>query len=165
MKRFLTTQELLTIYHAAKDGHRNKDIAKDLGLKTYNVVTAVSVLNDFLSGKQELKQSTKLAYKQAYSVLKKGKPMVTQAVKPTAAQVTDNLRRLEEAFSSFQSEIAEVIIAEVNQRAEQKVKAKEEEIATVKEKYETELQKLQAIILEMKGSSVVGMIKRKWQGV
>ena len=85
-----------------------------------------------------------------------------EVTKPAEAS-TDVYADLEKADRNFRQAIASFVEAEVERRTQEAIKTKENEIIQLKTSYEQELQRLQAVLVEAKNSSIVGMIKNKWQ--
>jgi len=148
-----TTEQLITAYQAYTRTGSLKKAARASKIKYAAAANAIKQLTEYIANGTPIGVSP--AYSQAVAVLRRD--MVNgKTHEPTE---TNNIKRLELAFM----DIAEIVNAEAEKRAERKLAEKEQEIKLLKESYEKELLRLQTIIAGMKDSSIVGMIKRKWQ--
>jgi len=165
-RRFFTKDELITIWDRTKNGDSFQLIATDLNdANPLSVQQAHKYLAEFITGIRVFNAWTPLTYREAVKVLLE-REAPTNVLQPEQVDETpesDNLSRLETAFANFQDAIAQVIVSEVKKRSSEAVAGKEEELAKQKEYYETELQKMQTILVAAKDSSIVGHIKRAWE--
>lgn len=142
-------EELAQIIEYFKQGKKTPYISRQMG-RPYGGITYLKVqYNKILAGKPT---SYIERFKKFMEPETNG-----QTVSYTKSDYSreDDLVSLERAFANFQEAIASVIEHESDRKAEGKV-------TELKDKYEKELQRLQAIIVEAERGSIVGTIRRKW---
>ncbi len=121
-----------------------------------NRTRVINRLEKYLSGKVVYKRKN---YSEAVKIIKAQQKngQETLAVHPVTAPVppvtTDPYEKLERGQQMVNEAIVEIAEFEANKRAEKKV-------AEVKEKYEKEIQGYQAVLLDAKQSSVIGMLRK-----
>lgn len=159
-----TAEQIVTAWRVFNESHDYVKTAGESGLTRPSVYIAVQALRRYLKPGYDLNKISE-AYRKA--VLMIDGRYTNGTAQPVVNQVgsaEENLKRLESAFMTFQGELVGVIEAEAERRAKEKVSVKEQEIAALKKKYETELQNMQALLIEAKESNVVGFLKKQWLG-
>jgi DNA integrity scanning protein DisA with diadenylate cyclase activity len=136
------------IYMAYLNKQHAKQMTNDIlsGMKTQDLMKKYAVTRAAVSYRRKVLNKNGGMIKNSHETKLPALP-VEQPTSPT-----DNLSN---AQKNFNQAIVAFIDSEVKRRSES-------EITALKEKYEKELARMQAILIQAQNSSVVGMIKRKW---
>jgi len=151
-------EQFIEAYSLYKKNTAIKDIAEKTGIPNTSLYMLMGNIDNYISGKKAITEKTSSLYKEVVAYFTNNNSI--QSPKVTTVEVPD-VDKLEQAFDNLKDVIVEFIIKAADKRAEAIVKAKEQQLAEQKEKYEQELLRLQAIIASAKDSSITGLLKRK----
>lgn len=152
-----TPEEIAGVVQHFKKYHHHKTLANHSIGSIYSQFFA---FNKWEKGDKKIPEKTKMIFEKVKEFLEgaengqlKNSPVVTQT-----APVLSKEEYLQKAWMIFQKSLVEYIEYETNKLSDEKTKE-------VKKQYESKLLQMQAILVETKQESLIGMLNKRFGGL